>query len=195
VKLDQVNPITMSQVETQNFKEVFAHWKSLCDGDDNAIPTAEAFDLIAVPNALPDITYWDFFRSGDIICRFAGTHITERTRTEITGVHLRDIMPAHTEPMILDDFRLMISHPCGMRYVVENKHTSGKIVRLQSISLPLRTESDSIARVIFVNNMLETLGFENKVPDEGLLIGQKFETREPYDLGWGCPSNLMPLQG
>lgn len=175
----------MSKFGTQHFEDVIAHWKSLCEG--TTIPKAEAFDLIAVPSALPDITLWDFVAPDNIICRFAGTRVTERTNTEITGLDLKTIMPPQSGPMILDDFKLMFAHPCGMHYVVQSRHVSGKLARLQSVSLPLSVDGNTLGSLLFVNGMLETLGYEDNDAPKNLVVGQKFETRETLDLGWGTP--------
>lgn len=182
----------MPQFGTPHFEDVLVYWKSLCKG--SSIPSAEAFDLISIPSALPDMTLWDFVTPDKIICRFAGTHITAQANTDVTGVNLLDIMPAHTEPMVMDDCHLMFTQPCGMHYILQNKHVGGKVGRLQSITLPLEKDAYSHRRFITVNNTIETVGFEEEKANDELLIGYKFETREPLDLGWGYPATLMPLK-
>lgn len=95
---------------------------------------------------------------------------------------LKTIMPLQSGPVILDDFKLMFVQPCGMHYIVQSRHASGKLVRLQSVSLPLSVDSNTCGSLLFVNGMLKTLGYEDNGTQENIVVGQNFETRETLDL-------------
>ncbi len=118
----------------------------------------------------------------------AGTAVVSRMKTDITGVDLTTVMPAHQSVNILQDFKSMQGTPCGVHYVVHSQHPSGKIARLETLSLPIAAESGGLPKLVSVNHMIETIKHGNEASSEDLNLARELEKRVFIDLGLGVPS-------
>lgn len=168
-----------------HFDQVLAYWKSVAK---SGAPSPREFDFVMIPAALPDITFWELHEDGRIICRMAGTAVISRMKTDITGVDLRATTAENQGFDVLDDFRTMQSQPCGMYHVAHNQHPSGKIARLETLTLPIAPDRRTLPKFVCVNHMVETVGYEAEEGSDGLQFAKALEERKFIDLGWGVPS-------
>ncbi|MEQ9145722.1 MAG: PAS domain-containing protein [Parvibaculaceae bacterium] len=167
------------------FDLVLAYWKSLCSP--NAIPSSEDFDLIRVPEALPDITYWEMMPDDDVICRMAGTQVIARMQHDITGARLSCVMPEAMRPTVLRDLKTILTHPCALWFQHQNRHATGKVVRIEALMLPLAGGRKAHPKFIAVNHMLETLRYDADVSNTAVELGQTTDGHAFIDVGWGVP--------
>jgi hypothetical protein len=167
------------------FNDLLCYWKSCCGKDQ--IPTVNEFDLIELPAALPDVTYWELQSDGGIVCRMTGTKVVDRMSVDITGMYLGDILPPKDVPIIQKAFQTMQDSRCGLWLRSHNRHPNGRIVRMEALSLPLSADGSALPKCITLNHQLETLGYDHSEDESSLVLGQKFERRELIDLGWGKP--------
>lgn len=170
------------------FNDLLTYWKSCCKKD--RIPTVKEFDLIALPATLPDVTYWEILPDKRVICRMTGTKVVERMNVDITGMYLGDILPPDDAPIMLKAFQTMQTHFCGLWLCTHNHHPNGRIVRIESLSLPLAAAENALPKCVTVHNQLGTIDYDRSENAGALILGQEFEKREFVDLGWGTPENF-----
>lgn len=175
----------MATFNSPYFNQVLAYWLSVAK---NGAPSPREFDFVMIPAALPDITFWELHEDGRIICRMAGTAVISRMKTDITGVDLRTTTPTNQSFDVLRDFKLMLSQPCGMYHVAHNQHPSGKIARLETLTLPIAPDRRTLPKFVCVNHMMETVGYDAEDGSDGLKFLKELEERRFIDLGWGVPS-------
>jgi hypothetical protein len=166
------------------FEQVLTYWQSIAT---DGAPTVSAFDLIQIPAALPDITFWEMHPDGRVICRMAGTAVTSRMKSDLTGVELSTVMPQKTGFNILDDIRAISHQPCALYQVVLNRHVTGKIARLESLTVPLSADPGGMPKFVTVNHMIETVRYGNDEHSKTLELIRSLEERTFLDLGWGVP--------
>ncbi len=167
------------------FADLFTYWKSRCA--DDSIPSTTNFDMIDLPTVLPDITYWEMEPEGRIVCRLAGTKVVERMGTDITGRNLDSLLSAETQTITHQAFRIMQSHPCGVWIRSLNHHPSGRIVRMEALTLPLSPVEGALPKFVTVNHQIETIGYDDTDESHKLILGQTLEQLEYVDVGWGVP--------
>jgi len=170
------------------FNELLTYWKSRCNND--GIPTGNDFDLIDLPAALPDVTYWDLQPDQRIKCRMTGTKVVERMNVDITGMFLDDILSPGEGPQMLSALQTMYSSRCGLWFRTQNHHPNGRIVLMETFSLPLAAAENALPKCITLNNQLETIGYDQSGDSDALILGQAFPIREFVDLGWGTPETF-----
>ena len=167
------------------FVDLFTYWKSRCT--DDGIPTIENFDMLDLPTVLPDITYWEMEPEGRIICRMTGTKVVERMNTDITGMYLDSLMLPETQTIAHQAFQVMQSHPCGLWLRSTNHHPSGRIVRMEALTLPLSPTGSALPKFVTANHQIETIGYDDTEEGHKLILGQPLEQLEYVDVGWGAP--------
>lgn len=184
----------MTTFNSLHFDQVLAYWKSVAK---TGAPSPREFDFVMIPAALPDITFWELHEDGRIICRMAGTGVISRMKTDIAGVDLRATTPANQGFDVLHDFKTMQSLPCGMYHMTHNQHPSGKIARLETLTLPIAPDRRSLPKFVCVNHMMETVGYDAEDSSDGLKFAKELEERKFIDLGWGVPSvkNAQQITG
>ena len=158
------------------FVDIFTYWKSRCT--DSAIPTVENFDMLDLPTVLPDITYWEMEPEGRIICRLAGTKVVERMSADITGMYLDRLVPSEKQAITHQAFRVMQSHPCGVWIRSLNHHPSGRIARMEALTLPLSPVEGALPKFVTANHQIETIGYDDTKESNKLSLGQTLEQLE-----------------
>ncbi|WOF75361.1 PAS domain-containing protein [Parvibaculaceae bacterium PLY_AMNH_Bact1] len=176
------------------FNQVKAYWQSVA-GD--GVPNVSAFDLIQIPSALPDITFWEMYPDGRVICRMVGTAVIARMKSDITGVELSAAIPPSTEFNLTDDLRMLFSQPCALFQVLVNRHVTGKIARMETLTFPLAADKGSNPKLVTVNHMLETIKYADDQTTETLELMRTIEDHRFVDLGSGLPSvkNAQQITG
>lgn len=145
------------------------------------------FDLLRIPSALPDITFWELTDEGHIICRMAGTAVTARMKSDLTGVDLTKVMPPSKGINIVEDLHTILAHPCGVFQIVRNRHVTGKIALLETLILPLKADPGGRPRFVAVNHMIETVSYDSDEPEGTLELMRSIDEHRFVDLGWGVP--------
>lgn len=170
------------------FNELLTYWKSRCKND--SIPSVNDFDLIDLPAALPDVTYWDMQPDQRIKCRMTGTKVVERMNVDITGMYLDEILSPDEAPQMLRALQTIQSSHCGLWFRAQNHHPNGRIVLMETFSLPLAGTQNALPKCVTLNNQLETIGYDQSDDADALIVGQEFQVREFVDLGWGTPETF-----
>ncbi|MCE7999274.1 MAG: PAS domain-containing protein [Rhodobiaceae bacterium] len=175
----------MATFNSLHFDQVFAYWKSVArDG----VPNVSEFDLIEIPAALPDITFWEMYPDGRVICRMVGTAVMARMKSDITGIELSSVMPASSEFNLLDDLRTLFLQPCALFQILVNRHVTGKIARMETLTFPLAADKGGNPKLVTVNHMLETIKYANDQQESTLELMRTIEDHRFIDLGWGVPT-------
>ncbi len=145
------------------------------------------FDFIEIPSALPDITLWEVFPDGRIICRMVGTGVIARMKSDMTGTDLTKVIPETPGYDVHDDVKHILSRPCGLFQMVQNKHVTGKIARLESLTLPLNPDPGGVPKLVTVNHMIETVKHGTADALTDLTLMRTLEENTFVDIGWGIP--------
>ena len=167
------------------FTSLLEYWKSCATG--SGIPSSSTFDLICIPTLLPDATLWEIDRNHRIFCRMTGTNVVERMGTDITGRYLGDIMPSGYEEELTRHFQTIRAHPCGLYLVALNRHPNSKLVRVETLVVPLAASKGHAHKFVSLNHMMQVLGFDGDRTDTKTELGRSLEHVEYIDLGWGLP--------
>lgn len=175
----------MPTFNSPHFEMVLTYWRSVAT---NGAPSPREFDFVEIPAALPDIIFWELHDDGKIICRMAGTGVISRMKTDITGIDIRAAMPDDPGFDVLEDFRATQALPCAIYHVAHNQHPSGKIARVETLTLPIAPDRRSLPKFVCVNHMIETVGYDNNDKLDGLKFAKELEDRRFIDVGWGVPS-------
>ena len=175
----------MPTFDSPHFEQVITYWQSIAT---DAAPRVSEFDLIQIPAALPDITFWEMHSDGRIMCRMAGTAVIARMKSDLTGAELSQVTPQEIGINILDDLRAILSQPCAHYLVVLNRHVTGKIARMESLTLPLTADPGGRPKFVTINHMIETVRYEDDEHAGKLELMRSLEERTFLDLGWGVPA-------
>lgn len=175
----------MATFNSPYFDQVLAYWQSVAR---EGVPSVSAFDLIQIPAALPDITFWEMHPDGRVICRMVGTAVMARMKSDITGVELSTVMDPTSEVSLLDDLRALFSQPCALFQVLVNRHETGKIARMETLTLPLSADKGGKPKLVTVNHMLETVKYGDDQQSGTLELMRTIEDLRFIDLGFGIPT-------
>ena len=175
----------MSTFNSPIFEQVLAYWQSVAK---DGAPSVAQFDLIQIPAALPDVTFWEMFEDGRIICRMAGTAVTARMKSDLTGVDLTKVMPPSKGMNIIEDLYTILAHPCGLFQVVRNRHVTGRVALLETLILPLKADKGGHPKFLAVNHMIETVSYDSDEPAGKLELMRTIDEHRFVDLGWGVPA-------
>ncbi len=187
--LEMLGSVFLSTFTSPKFEQVLTYWQSVAK---DAVPSVAEFDLIQIPAALPDITFWEMSEDGRVVCRMAGTAVTARMKSDLTGVDLTQVMPPSKGMDIVEDLRTILAHPCGLFQVVRNRHVTGKIALLETLILPLRADPGGLPKFIAVNHMIETVRYDSEEPAGTLELMRSIDEHRFIDLGWGVPTVQNP---
>lgn len=167
------------------FRRYLDYWESL--PAEGLVPRRADVDPIALNDLLPDLILARFEGEGRLTLRLVGTGHVTRWGSDLTGSNYLDLIPAAMREVAWARLRLIVDHPVGTHTFRMESYKSGRTVRMESVSLPLRGPSGAVDTMMNFSREAET----GLVPAQGLGPGQAFvdavETRY-LDLGAGEPA-------
>jgi len=166
-----------------SFVELHACWQSI--RQEEKLPRAEDFDLLAVLPLLPELSLFDMVAPGEIICRFAGTAICDRLGHDLTGRNICQQQATAMRDRARRAYEGMAAHPCGMvaRYV--NHYNTGAQGIVSSLYLPLTTANGS-TRILGIGYREEKTDYAPPI-DETLIVTDVLSV-DWLDIGFGVPA-------
>lgn len=147
------------------------------------IPRRTCFDPIRVVPILPHLGICERRSDDDWFIRLAGTAVAQRLGRDVTGRNYLDLVaPAVRERTALA-IACVIGWPCGVRSIRCSRATTGRLVAVETLGLPLRAPDGEARLVVWTNFVLKD-ETENR---EGELVDGEVLAVEYLDIGAGRP--------
>lgn len=152
----------MSKVTSERCRAFLKHWESLRDG--GLLPSIQAFLENPAPEFQPNVMMTDIVGSSRMPILLFGTALVDLFRSDQTG---NDVLQAFTTPRSTRSFleltKLLLTHPCGTFNLKTASAASGKALRIESISLPLKSGSSARPCIIGFHRCIDALGADDYV--------------------------------
>lgn len=118
--------------------EFFAYWDGL--PKHGLIPRRSDLDPVALKTLLADLVIckYEFDGEGALVFRLVGTNHEQRWGRSLTGLNYLDLVPRERRALAWARQRLIVEHPCGTHSFRVETFATGRSVRLESTTLPLR---------------------------------------------------------
>ena len=187
-KIDQVHKLTIYPEYFGGFTKGY-----MAALDSGGCPIYQDFMLEGnVAPLLTTISVLDLQETGIARYRYCGSHVVDQTGMDLTGQNLLDLVPKEGRDDLLTDMTAMITHPCGNFSQHLDLYASGKNVRSESLSLPLRSKAAASPGLLMTLHASEWT-FLPDAQKQGLLgggdvrIGAEWTKSVFVDLMYGTP--------
>jgi hypothetical protein len=167
------------------FRRFLDYWESL--PAEGLVPRRRDIDPIALRDHLPDIILARF-EDGErrLVLRLVGTGHVARWGSDLTGRNYLELIPEPVRPVAWARLRLIVDHPVGTHTFRLESYQSGRTVRMESLSLPLRGPDGPVNMMINFSREAERVVQPPSLLGPGQAFVDTLETRY-IDLGAGAP--------
>lgn len=147
---------------------------------------------------LTTITVLDLHEPDTARYRFCGSFVGEHTGVDLTGLDLLDLVPTEGRDGLYTDMKAMLARPCGNFSQHLDLYNSGKSVKSESVSLPLRSKADAPADLLITLHTSEWTFLPDAqrramLADGDIRVGAEWMQSLFVDTGDGTPG-LTALQ-
>ena len=133
------------------------YWCSLAKQD--LIPPRRGFDPCAQGPVLSSYVIHQLMSPEVIRVRLAGTQIRDQYGFETTGRNYLDFIEDWRKESASRSIFLICEQPCGLLASLRSVTKSGKIMRNESVGLPMRDESGAATLIYYQANQIDVEGY------------------------------------
>lgn len=186
--IDQVHDLTIYPTYFRSFaKGYMAAWTA--DGCPIYQDLMLAADIIPL---LTTITVLDLREPETARYRFCGSEVVAQTGVDLSGQNLLDLVPAEGRDDLYTDMKAMLACPCGNFSQHLDIYDSGKNVKSESLSLPLKSKPGAPAGLLITLHasewtLLADAQKRHLLGDGDLRIGAEWIQSVFVDTGDGTP--------
>jgi hypothetical protein len=175
-----MQPLMRPSLRTDGAARFFDYWNSLPKAD--LVPDRRAFSPTAIPDLMRAVTILEIWSRDRIEIRLAGTGVCDVMGFDPTGFNMLDLQRAPVRVRYLELVEEQVKRPCGRRSVLNARQADGTILRVETISLPMRHVLTGHDMLLSYFNAIETIGF-----GESSYQILAYEDTEWIDVGAGTP--------
>ena len=126
--------------------EFLAAWSLLPKRD--YVPDRQSFDPMTLPRILPALTILQRLADDEWRFRVIGTEIEGRWGRRLTGLNYTEIVAPVAAAIMRREFGEIVQRPCGSWSTRRVEFTSGKLVMVETLRLPLRAKDGSSSLIL-----------------------------------------------
>lgn len=170
------------------------HWRQWAKSNAGNVPGRTAFKPYDLPDLMPDVAIARL-GSSRLKVLMAGTNITERLGTEITGLDYMTFVREDQRDMVMKVLRLVCHHPAGACLHMESAYSRGYLMQLEVTILPVTGEKTEDHMIIALTVPRPDVAATLASPFRGDPIGSDWHEPGAWiDLGQGIPPQAGYLQ-
>ena len=166
---------------------IWTQWLHLFKEAGNVIPQKKSISMQRFKDALPDMIIAERTGPDEILVRLSGTRIDEMRGFVISGKNFLDIVQNHLRHRINAIYTHVSNTPCGFYISEDLALSSGKIMELDILVLPLADANGEI-RFFLSGYHFSNRHLFNPFEDNALQVRpRKINKLAFIDLGFGIP--------
>lgn len=142
------------------------------------------------PALISQVYILEVTEQGPLI-RFMGTGLVDLRGVDLTGKIFGEGLPDEALRGLSRNCRTVVGHPCGLSEVAEFSNAVGRIMRMETVMLPLAVDGGRAERLCTFSYILETSGDDD-------LAEMRFQAGNALswiDIGAGLPEALPATDG
>jgi hypothetical protein len=160
------------------------YWFSLPKQD--FIPSRRDFDPCEQGPVLSSYVIHHLVSPEMIQVHLAGTAVREQYGFEATGRNYLDFVDEWRREVASRSLFLICEHPCGLLASLRSETKSGRIIKNESVGLPMRDNNGHASLIYYQSNLIDVEGYREPSEDEILKIDVMNEVY--FDVGAGIPT-------
>lgn len=173
-------------LEEEPFAALWAYWREV--RGDRLLPDSRDIDFTRLASILPNVSVLEVFNPEEIRYRLVGSDIVARFGGELTGVNLLEVFSDNSRKLLSQSLVETVSRPCAGFCQTSITYQSGRKVRIQILSTPLKTEDHTLGRTLMIQRIVEPR--EPITNDVVSIIGAEAFSIQYIDIGGGVGQSV-----
>jgi hypothetical protein len=134
------------------------------------IPSRRDFDPCEQGPVLSSYVIHQLVSPELIRVHLAGTGVREQYGFETTGRNYLEFVDEWRRKVASRSLFLICEHPCGLLASLRSETRSGRIIKNESVGLPMRDNNGDASLIYYQSNLIDVEGFREPSEDEILKI-------------------------
>lgn len=165
-------------------KALFEFWNEARGQE--TVPMATQVDPALMVHLLKDVAIFDVLDKTNIQYRLAGTAVGERMGDDPTGKNVIEMTHPENRDAASRLLCACVNQPVGIMIEYENIYSTGKLVVVHSLYLPLGKTDKTSPRILSIHFQVKTLAYKEE--RTAISIATKIARIVWIDIGAGVPS-------
>jgi hypothetical protein len=188
VALGELAPL----LQTAAAKILASGYARLLESAGGAIPPKKTLDLSPVARMLADATLFAIQDGGGCVYRLVGENIKNRIGFDPKGLDYYDLVPEIRRPYAQRAMKMAIGQPMGFRAEIEQVYSSGEMLTIESLGMPLGSDEPGVEGfILFAEEALSR--WQRRTTEGTRLLGANVVRRDLVDIGFGVDANFRDL--